>query len=417
MWLQPTAFVQQTTVISTAVQTPAAFGLSSATFIPNNIPPRTTRNMNHLEMSIQEEALPTEAQHAGFTTAKTLDESSILTLSSTEATTGTSSDGSVTTLASLVGADFDIEKLVQKSLLKQLDVDAPNGGREDTAASSAHFYNKAPIIVGHRGSLYQELENTRAGFVRTAEFGADAAELDVFLLKCGTLVVFHGGGTDENPGDLLDYCGQPGNILDLTYEEALQLKFNPQYDEFGCSSDATLRGSIPTLEEVLLDAKKTGLNIKIELKGEGTVEPSLEVVERLDMVDQCSFSSFDHSRIALLRKLRPDKTKYHTGALFDNRPEDMLEKAEAAGATEIHLRYDTVTPDVIQSIHEAGFGSMVWMRGPIGMKRDCLEKYWDVGNEDESMYDALLRTGVQQMCINQPDVLVHLREKLSALSV
>ncbi|KAL3935361.1 MAG: hypothetical protein SGBAC_009105 [Bacillariaceae sp.] len=361
-------------------------------------------------MSPQQETSPVEARHAG-SDAKALDDGSIHTLTSTEATTAeTSSDSSVTTQGSSVVADFDVAKLAQKSFLKQLHVDVPHGGGEDTA--SAH-YNKTPIIVGHRGSLYQELENTRAGFIRTAQIGADAAELDVFLLKCGTLVVFHGGGTDENPGDLLDYCGRPGNILDLTYKEALELKFNPEYDEFGCSSDATLRGSIPTLEEVLLDAKKTGLHIKIELKGQETVEPSLEVVERLDMVDQCSFSCFDHSRIALLRKLRPDKTRYHTGALFDNRPEDMLERAEAAGATEIHLRYDTATPEVIQSIHDAGFGSMIWMRGPIGMKRDCLEKYWDVGNEDEGMYDALLRTGVQKMCVNKPDVLLGLRVKLS----
>ena len=117
-------------------------------------------------------------------------------------------------------------------------------------------YNRRPYIVGHRGSLYQELENTRASFIKTAEVGADAAELDVFLLKCGTLVVFHGGGTDENPGDLTDYCGRPGNILDLTYEEARQLRFNPDHEEFGCSTDATLRGTIPTLEEVLTDAKK-----------------------------------------------------------------------------------------------------------------------------------------------------------------
>ena len=267
--------------------------------------------------------------------------------------------------------------------------------------------------MGHRGSLYQELENTRASFVKTAEVGADAAELDVFLLKCGTLVVFHGGGTDENPGDLLDYCGRPGNILDLTYAEALELEFNPEHNEFACPPAAIKRGRIPTLEEVLLDAKETGLHIKIELKGEGTVEPTLEVVERLDMVDQCSFSSFEHSRIAHLRKLRPDKTRYHTGALFDHRPEDMLERAKAAGATEIHLRYDTITPEIIQAIHDAGFGSMVWFRGAVGMSDNCREKYWDVGNEDESMYDALLRTGVQKMCVNKPDVLFGLREKLS----
>lgn len=61
------------------------------------------------------------------------------------------------------------------------------------------------------------MENTREGFRTCAAMGCDAVELDVFLLKCGSLIVFHGGGADENPGDLLDYCGREGSILDLTY--------------------------------------------------------------------------------------------------------------------------------------------------------------------------------------------------------
>jgi glycerophosphoryl diester phosphodiesterase len=240
--------------------------------------------------------------------------------------------------------------------------------------------------------------------------GTDAVELDVFLLKCGTLVVFHGRG---NYGDLDVCCFRPGNIFDLTYEQALELEFNPDYEEFSCPSDSTLKGKIPTLEQVLVDAKKSGLHIKIEFKGENPVDSTLEVAERLDMIAQCTFSCFDLSRIAHLRRLRPNRNVYKTGALFDNIPQDYLQQAEQAGATEIHLRYDTITPQIISAVHEAGFGSMIWMRGPIGMTKDCLENYWDVGNEDESMYDALLRTGVQQMCINKPDVLIGLRNKLN----
>ena len=268
-----------------------------------------------------------------------------------------------------------------------------------------------PWIVGHRGTLYQELENTREGFRQCAVMGCDAVELDVFRLKCGTVVVFHGGGTDENPGDLWDYCKTRGSILDLTYEEAKQLTFNTDFAEFACPTGKTSSGTIPTLEEVLMDAKESGMHIKIELKGPGTVEPTLELVERLDVVAQCSFSTFDLDRLALLRKLRPQKAEsgeyiYKTGALFNDLPSDFVEQATKVGASEIHLRYDVCTPQAIQRIHEAGFGSMCWFRGPIGMASDVKEKYWDVGNEDEGMYDAVLRSGVQQMCVNKPDVLI-----------
>lgn len=257
--------------------------------------------------------------------------------------------------------------------------------------------------------------------------GCDAVECDVFVLKCGTLIVFHGGGTDDNPGDLLDYCGVVGNILDYTYQDAVtQLTFNPNCPEFPCPIESIRKGTIPTLDEVLVDAKMSGLHIKIELKGPGVVEPVLELVDRLDMVDQCSFSSFDLDQLALLRKLRPQRDMttneytYKTGALFKDVGTDRktgvtvdcIAEALAVGATEIHLRYDTCTRPLIEQIHEKGLGSMAWFRGPVGMSKDSKNKYWDVGNEDEAMYETLLRTGVQQMCINRPDVLIKLVNRI-----
>jgi glycerophosphoryl diester phosphodiesterase len=101
-------------------------------------------------------------------------------------------------------------------------------------------------------SVYQELENTRKGFQKCANMGADAVELDIFLLKCGTLIEFHGAGNDANPGQLLEYCGMKGSILDLTYEEALQLTFNPSYAEFPCPDNSTLAGTIAITYKVAL---------------------------------------------------------------------------------------------------------------------------------------------------------------------
>jgi len=66
-----------------------------------------------------------------------------------------------------------------------------------------------------------------SSFEHAANIGCDAVELDVFLLKCGTLVIFHGGGP-ENLGSLDDHCGVLGNILDLTYEQVQSLKMNPE---------------------------------------------------------------------------------------------------------------------------------------------------------------------------------------------
>jgi glycerophosphoryl diester phosphodiesterase len=271
-----------------------------------------------------------------------------------------------------------------------------------------------PLVIGHRGALYREVENTIEGFVKAHELGCDAVELDVFLLKCGTLVVFHGGGCDKNPGLLSTYCGIEGCILDYTAEEAKTLlKFVPNGGEFGyfrpSGDDNKLGGAtIPTLEEVLLVCKELdGLTVKIELKGEGTVEPVLEMVERLDMVKKCHFASFNLERVQLVREMRPDKSTYRTGALYSGEPpNDFLEVAARIGVNEIHLRYDACTKDRIDAIHDAGFVSMAWFRGPNAMEMDTCSNYLDVGNEDESMYETVLSSGVKSMCVNRPDVLL-----------
>ena len=281
-----------------------------------------------------------------------------------------------------------------------------------------HIHN--PKVVGHRGHLYRSLENTRHS-IRLAAQHCHEVEIDVFLLKCGTLIVFHGGGSDENPGSLSEYCNMDASILDLTYEEARRLKFNPHHLEFGCGPDVIQMLEhecyIPTLEEVLSDARETGVVIKIELKGPGTPDPVLKLVEAMGMVDQAHYSSFDHSRIKRIRELRPDRNldgtfRYKTGALFNEPPANFVDLALDAGASEVHLKYSTCTSERVRSIHGAGMDSMIWMRGPVGMKEDVIHKFHDVGNEDESMYLAIMETGVKAMCVNRPDVLSNLLVKM-----
>jgi len=247
--------------------------------------------------------------------------------------------------------------------------------------------------------------------------------MDVFLLKCDTLVVFHGGGTDQNPGCLEQYCNRPGeSILDYTAAEARKLlTFNHLYDEFGCGPERIIAKKelglayVPTLREVMIRLRdETNMFLKLELKGPGTAEPVVALVEELGMVDRCHFSSFNHARIRRVRELRPERGEdgqhvYKTGALFaKDLPDDFVQLALDAGASEIHLRYDTCTPERISDIHKNGMNSMCWFRGPRGMRQDCTEEYLDVGNEDPSMYRLVMATGVRSMCINRPDVLLAL---------
>lgn len=275
-----------------------------------------------------------------------------------------------------------------------------------------------PSILGHRGALYAELENTIPAFVQCAAWGCAGVELDAFVLKDGSIVVFHGAGTDEGPGYLTDYCiGKKGvNIMDLTYEETQQLRFNPSFDEFPCDTDKITTARIPLLSDVLQALRGTGMDIKIELKSSDTVLPVLKTVEELGMTKMCSYSSFDHSRLLALRKLRPNREEYPTGALFNKAlPDDFLERAKACGATEVHFCYDSCTVERIEAARKAGFGTMAWLRGPRGMTEDCKQLYEDIKGEDLACYQALWETGVDKVCCNRPNLALRLRDAMAPL--
>ncbi|OEU06220.1 hypothetical protein FRACYDRAFT_255557 [Fragilariopsis cylindrus CCMP1102] len=168
------------------------------------------------------------------------------------------------------------------SLRKVLGIDDDDNGNDIIDNNDSSSSNKFPDIVGHRGCLYEELENTREGFLKCNEMGCDSIELDVFKIytnnnnssssdnnnsenvnhksngSTSEIIVFHGGGTDEsNPGDLSDYCGLEGSILDYdSIKDIQKLKFNTNHKELKCPIDKIENGIIPTLRQVLLDTKE-----------------------------------------------------------------------------------------------------------------------------------------------------------------
>ena len=335
-----------------------------------------------------------------------------------------------------VNDDNDVEALPSKSLRQTLALDNNNSNNNNsnysnTTTSTSH--RRRPWVVGHRGSVYDELENTLAGFQHCVDIGVDAVELDVFLVAGNELIVFHGGGGDEMPGDLSDYClNQTGrSILDCSsVKEIQELQLNPNHPEFGCCPSKISTAQIPTLRQVLELLRDTKVVIKIELKSSSSssssgdiVQPVLKLVQQLEMQHQCHYSSFHHHLLKQIRDLHPERHNdnnngdttsssshvYKTGMLFAHIiPDNFIELALICGATEIHLKYDTCTSGRIQAIHDAGMDSMAWFRGPVGMQDDTTTKYLDVGNEDDDMYRAVMDSGVRQLCVNRPQVLMQM---------
>ena len=123
---------------------------------------------------------------------------------------------------------------------------------------SSCMEKKKPIIIGHRGAMGHETENTLASIKSAMALKVDMIEIDVFKLKNGEVVVFH----DDTVDRLTD---AKGHIEDFSFEELRKLVVEGGH-------------TIPTLEEVL-DVMDAEVDLNIELKGANTAERVNEIVE------------------------------------------------------------------------------------------------------------------------------------------
>mmetsp|Transcript_13439 Transcript_13439/g.25690 ORF Transcript_13439/g.25690 Transcript_13439/m.25690 type:complete len:350 (+) Transcript_13439:261-1310(+) len=305
-------------------------------------------------------------------------------------------------LASLLGVEEDMNLMAN-----------------DPGAKKTFALHKPPKMYGHRGSLYEEPENTIPSFRRALDYGIQGIELDVFLLEDGSLAVFHGDGGDQMPGGLEGYFGVEGSIMNLTYSDAKLLQFT-RGNAISCPEGKLEGARIPLLEDVLTYVKENyapTAEVKIELKGPNTELPVIEMVEQFDMVDRVTYISFYGDRIHNVRKLRPqrheesDSHVYRTGFLWSVPPADYIQLAQDVNATEIHLRYDMCSKERVNAIHAAGFDSTSWFRGPAGMKYD-MRRFREFEEEGEGMYELVWRTGVRAMTVNRPGRLINLMKDL-----
>ena len=67
---------------------------------------------------------------------------------------------------------------------------------------------KEPLVIGHRGAMGHETENTLPSIQKAMDLGVDMIEIDVFKIKSGEIVVFHDDTLERltnAPGNIEDY--------------------------------------------------------------------------------------------------------------------------------------------------------------------------------------------------------------------
>ena len=198
-----------------------------------------------------------------------------------------------------------------------------------------------PLVIGHRGAMGHETENSLASIQKALDLGVDMIEIDVFKIKSGEIVVFHDDTVDRlsnGAGNIEDY-----NIVDL---RKLILDGNHK---------------IPTLQDVLkLIDNKTRLNI--ELKGADTADRTNFIMnyyikDKGWTPDNFIISSF---RWDELKKFRELNEEVAIAVLTEENPLDALPLAKELKAEAINPYFELLTAENASKISSDGFKIYAW---------------------------------------------------------
>ena len=207
--------------------------------------------------------------------------------------------------------------------------------------SGCNMIDSKPLVIGHRGAMGHETENTLASIQKAMDLGVDMIEIDVFKIKSGEIVVFH----DE---DVSRLSNGGGKIEDYNIVEVRQL---------------TLEGNhkIPDLQSVLkLINNQVALNI--ELKGSGTADrvnfiTNYYIENKGWSPENIVISSFKWDELKAMRGYNKD---IKIAILTDEDPIKAMDIAKELNAVAINPNYKTLTRENTAKIHDEGFKVYTW---------------------------------------------------------
>ncbi|WP_077399090.1 glycerophosphodiester phosphodiesterase [Cellulophaga omnivescoria] len=195
---------------------------------------------------------------------------------------------------------------------------------------------KKLLVIGHRGAMGHETENTIASIKKALELKVDMIEIDVFKIKSGEIIVFH----DDEVNRLTNGTG---NVEDYTWQKLQEL---------------TLIGNhkIPLLTTVL-DTINAKVPVNIELKGAGTAKDVNTILEEYIStknwkLEQFIISSFNWQELTIMRNLN---SKIAIGVLTEEDPLQAIPMAKQLQAISINPDEKDVTVAVVTAIKAEGF--------------------------------------------------------------
>lgn len=191
------------------------------------------------------------------------------------------------------------------------------------------------LIIGHRGVMGVEPENTLRSFRHAEQAGMDAIELDLHLSKDGSLVVMHDTDVDRTTNG-------KGAIADQTLAELREL-------------DAGQGERIPVFEEVL-DAVRSP--IQAEIKDAAAARALAEVMLRRDLAGRVEVSSFHDEAVSEIAALVPG---VRTVLIASRWGPDIVARAKAVGAATVALNIRRLTLETVEKAHSEGLKVLGWV--------------------------------------------------------
>ena len=189
-------------------------------------------------------------------------------------------------------------------------------------------------LIGHRGAVADEPENTLRSFRRAQRDGADWVELDLRLSADGQLMVVHDALLERTTNG-------SGAVAELTREQIQAL-------------DAGSGERVPTFEEVLA---AVDLRIQAEIKAPEVVPVLAAMVERAALPERVVAASFSVETLAALADLAPGLPR---ALIFSRTPSDAVEQAVSVGARWLAPRLSDLTPELLERCAASGLRVDGW---------------------------------------------------------
>jgi len=197
--------------------------------------------------------------------------------------------------------------------------------------------DKKLLVIGHRGAMGYETENTLASVQKAIDLGVDMIEIDVFKIKSDEIVVFH----DETLDRL---SNAPGKIEEYYIGDLNQVILDGNH-------------RIPMLQDVLkLIDNRVALNI--ELKGANTADrvnfiTNYYIKQRGWSPENIVISSFDWNQLKETRKLNAEVAI--AVLTEDESLEEAIVMAKELNAVAVNPWFKTLTAEKVKEVQNEGF--------------------------------------------------------------